>query len=74
MAPSRSGPSSSSNDQPKRACLTSSDKISARGRRIENLEFDGDDALPDGLPADLIEKIAVKNPLETYPRLRETAP
>jgi uncharacterized protein len=37
-------------------------------------QFDGDDALPDGLPADLIEKIAVKNPLETYPRLRETAP
>jgi predicted TIM-barrel fold metal-dependent hydrolase len=36
-------------------------------------QFEGDDVLPDGLPADLIEKIAVANPLETYPRLRETA-
>jgi hypothetical protein len=37
-------------------------------------QFDGDDVLPDGLPGDLIERIAVTNPLETYPRLRETAP
>ena len=29
--------------------------------------FDGDDALPPGLPADLIRKICVDNPLETYP-------
>ena len=36
-------------------------------------QFEGDAALPDGLPADLIEKIAVANPLETYPRLGETA-
>ncbi|MDR3533879.1 MAG: amidohydrolase family protein [Rhodopila sp.] len=34
--------------------------------------FDGDDALPAGLPADLVRKICVDNPLETYPRLKET--
>jgi uncharacterized protein len=34
--------------------------------------FDGDEALPPGLPADLIRKICVDNPLETYPRLKET--
>lgn len=34
--------------------------------------FDGDDALPAGLPADLARKICVDNPLETYPRLTET--
>jgi uncharacterized protein len=32
--------------------------------------FDGDDALPAGLPAELIQKICVDNPLDTYPRLR----
>jgi uncharacterized protein len=33
--------------------------------------FDGDDALPAGLPAELLGKICVENPLETYPRLRD---
>jgi len=32
--------------------------------------FDGDDALPAGLSADLIQRICVDNPLDTYPRLR----
>jgi predicted TIM-barrel fold metal-dependent hydrolase len=31
--------------------------------------FDGTDAMPDGLPPDLIRKILLDNPLETYPRL-----
>ena len=31
--------------------------------------YDGDDALPSGLPAELIQKICVENPLETYSRL-----
>jgi uncharacterized protein len=31
--------------------------------------YDGDDALPPGLPADLIHKICIENPLKTYPRL-----
>jgi len=34
--------------------------------------FDGDDALPPGMPAALIQKLAVDNPLATYPRLKET--
>ena len=36
--------------------------------------YDGDDVLPPGLPADLIRKICIDNPLETYPRLKETTP
>jgi uncharacterized protein len=33
--------------------------------------FDGDDVLPDGLADDLVRKLLVDNPLETYPRLRD---
>jgi uncharacterized protein len=35
-------------------------------------QFDGDEALPDGLPAGLAQKILIDNPLATYPRLRES--
>jgi uncharacterized protein len=35
-------------------------------------QFDGDDALPAGLDASLIRKLLVDNPLDTYPRLKET--
>jgi predicted TIM-barrel fold metal-dependent hydrolase len=34
--------------------------------------FDGDAVLPQGFPARLIEKVAVENPLKTYPRLGVT--
>jgi predicted TIM-barrel fold metal-dependent hydrolase len=34
--------------------------------------YDDDDALPPGLSPDLIRRICVENPLETYPRLKET--
>jgi predicted TIM-barrel fold metal-dependent hydrolase len=34
--------------------------------------FDGDDALPSGLSGELLHKLCVENPLETYPRLKET--
>jgi predicted TIM-barrel fold metal-dependent hydrolase len=34
-------------------------------------QFDGEDAMPAGLPAGLKRKILVENPLATYPRLRE---
>jgi predicted TIM-barrel fold metal-dependent hydrolase len=34
--------------------------------------YDGDDAIPDGVPEDLIRKICVDNPLSTYSRLKET--
>jgi hypothetical protein len=36
-------------------------------------QFDGDDALPDGLPADSLRKVLIGNALDTYPRLREAA-
>ena len=35
-------------------------------------QFDGEAVLPDGLPAELVRKIMVDNPRETYPRLMET--
>jgi predicted TIM-barrel fold metal-dependent hydrolase len=34
-------------------------------------QFDGEEALPDGLPERLIRKILVDNPRATYPRLKE---
>ncbi|MEA2789656.1 MAG: uncharacterized protein QOG73_2062 [Acetobacteraceae bacterium] len=34
--------------------------------------FDGIQALPAGLPSDLIHKMCIDNPLATYPRLQET--
>jgi len=37
-------------------------------------QFDGDEALPDGLPHQLIEKILFDNPRDAFPRLdAETA-
>jgi uncharacterized protein len=35
-------------------------------------QFDGDAVLPPGLPPTLVQRIRVDNPLETYPRLKET--
>ncbi len=35
-------------------------------------QFDGDEALPDGLPESMLRKILIDNPLNAYPRLRET--
>jgi predicted TIM-barrel fold metal-dependent hydrolase len=37
-------------------------------------QFDGDAILPPGLTAEQVRRIKVDNPLETYPRLQETAP
>jgi uncharacterized protein len=34
-------------------------------------QFDGEDAMPPGLPAALQRKILSENPLATYPRLQE---
>jgi predicted TIM-barrel fold metal-dependent hydrolase len=36
--------------------------------------YDGDDAMPDGMPEHLIRRICIDNPLNTYPRLKETTP
>ena len=35
-------------------------------------QFEGDAVLPAGLSAALLQRIRVDNPLETYPRLKET--
>ncbi len=36
-------------------------------------QFDGDEALPDGLPESVLRNLLVDNALETYPRLRAAA-
>jgi predicted TIM-barrel fold metal-dependent hydrolase len=36
-------------------------------------QFDGEDALPDGLPEGAIQRLLIDNALDTYPRLREGA-
>ena len=35
--------------------------------------FEGEDVLPEGLGPETIRRLAIDNPLETYPRLREEA-
>jgi predicted TIM-barrel fold metal-dependent hydrolase len=35
--------------------------------------FDGEDVLPDGLTDDILRKLLIDNPLDTYPRLRDVA-
>ena len=35
--------------------------------------FEGEDVLPDGLDEDTARRMAIDNPIETYPRLREAA-
>ena len=37
-------------------------------------QFDGEQALPSGLPPALLRRIMIDNPLETYPRLQESLP
>jgi len=48
-----------------------SDKMLLFATDYPHWHFDGDDALPAGFPAHLIERLCVQNPLETYPRLKE---
>jgi uncharacterized protein len=48
-----------------------SDRILLFSTDYPHWHFDGDDALPAGLPADLARKICVDNPLETYQRLSQ---
>ncbi|MEA2909517.1 MAG: uncharacterized protein QOJ15_1598, partial [Bradyrhizobium sp.] len=35
--------------------------------------FDGDAVLPDGLSGDMVQRILIDNPIETYPRLQDGA-
>ena len=50
-----------------------SDDILLYASDFPHWQFDGDDALPVGLPESLKGKILVDNPLSTYARLREDA-
>ncbi len=49
-----------------------SDEILLFATDFPHWHFDGREALPPGLSADIIQKLAVDNPLATYPRLKET--
>ena len=51
-----------------------SDKLLLFSTDYPHWQFDGDEALPDGLPETMIRKILVDNPRETYPRLMELVP
>lgn len=48
-----------------------SDNILLFSTDYPHWHFDGEDVLPDGLVDDLVRKLLVDNPLETYPRLRD---
>ncbi len=50
-----------------------SDKLVLFSTDYPHPHFEGDDALPDGLSDDMIRRILIDNPLETYPRLRDAA-
>ena len=45
------------------------DKMLVFSTDYPHWQFDGDDALPEGLPQDLVQKILVDNPLASFPRL-----
>ena len=51
--------------------LMQSDEMLLFASDFPHWQFDGDDALPVGLSADMIRKITLDNPLAVYPRLRE---
>ncbi len=48
-----------------------SDEILLFSTDYPHWHFDGQDAIPDGLPADLARKMLIDNPLATYTRLTE---
>ena len=50
-----------------------SDRLLLFSTDYPHWQFDGEDVLPDGLSRDTIRKLLIDNPLETYPRLRDTA-
>lgn len=49
-----------------------SDRLLLFSTDYPHWQFDGTDVMPSGLSPELIRRIQVDNPLETYPRLRET--
>ena len=50
-----------------------SDELLLFSTDYPHAQFDGDNALPEGLPADLQRKIMIDNPLACYPRLAAEA-
>jgi predicted TIM-barrel fold metal-dependent hydrolase len=50
-----------------------SDELIVFSTDYPHWQFDGEDALPDGLSDAMLHKILIDNPLATYPRLRATA-
>jgi hypothetical protein len=48
-----------------------SDNILLFSTDYPHWHFDGEDVLPDGIADDLVRKLLVDNPLETYPRLHD---
>jgi uncharacterized protein len=50
-----------------------SDKMLLFASDYPHWQFDGDDAIPPHLPASLISRMCVDNPLETFPRLKLAA-
>ena len=47
-----------------------SDEVIVFSTDYPHWQFDGDEALPDGLADARVRKILIDNPLATYPRLR----
>ncbi|HEX5325808.1 MAG TPA: amidohydrolase family protein, partial [Acetobacteraceae bacterium] len=52
--------------------MVGSDRFLLFSTDYPHWQFDGDEALPAGLSASLVHKLLVDNPLETYPRLKES--
>ena len=50
-----------------------SDELIVFSTDYPHWQFDGEDALPDGLSDAMLRKILIDNPLSTYPRLRAAA-
>jgi hypothetical protein len=48
-----------------------SDELILFSTDYPHCQFDGDDALPDGLSDTMLRKILIDNPLATYPRLHK---
>jgi predicted TIM-barrel fold metal-dependent hydrolase len=51
-----------------------SDRLLLFSTDYPHWQFDGTDAVPEGLSPDLVKKIGRDNPLETYKRLQEVSP
>lgn len=48
-----------------------SDELLLFSTDYPHAQFEGQDALPEGLGAELVRKITIENPMQTYPRIKE---